>query len=176
LLREVFDSGPRDLALVSRKPTFQLEACQQHGKAHLVSGRLLGSGERSSTDNDQGSRSSWVLQYRFMRAPRMRHHVGKAPRVYQEYPGGELTHGTWLQRPCHWASIENNKGYIPNDGERYRNVERISTGVVESTVNQVVSKRFCKKPQMPWTKRAVHLLLHTRVQTLNHELSASRYN
>ena len=106
----------------------------------------------------------------------MRHHVGKAPRVYQEYPGGELTHGTRLQRPCHWASIENNKGFIPNDGERYRNGERISTGVVESTVNQVVSKRFCKKPKMPWTKRAVHLQLQTRVKTLNYEHSASRYN
>jgi hypothetical protein len=43
-------------------------------------------------------------------------------------------------------------------------------------VNQVVSKRFCKKPKMPWTKRAVHLLLHTRVKTLNHKLSESRYN
>jgi hypothetical protein len=41
--------------------------------------------------------------------------------------------------------IENNKGFIPNYGERYRNGERISTGFVESTVNQVVSKRFCKK-------------------------------
>ena len=55
-------------------------------------------------------------------------------------------------------------------------MERISTGVVESTVNQVVSKRFCKKPKMPWTKRAVHLLLQTQVKTLNYELSASRYN
>jgi hypothetical protein len=29
----------------------------------------LASRERSSTGNDQCSRSSWVLQYRFMRAP-----------------------------------------------------------------------------------------------------------
>jgi hypothetical protein len=43
---------------------------------------------------------------------------------------------------------------------------------VESTVNQVVSKRFCKKQQMQWTKRAAHLLLQTRVKTLNHELRA----
>jgi hypothetical protein len=41
---------------------------------------------------------------------------------------------------------------------------------VESTVNQVVSKRFCKKQQMQWTKRAAHLLLQTRVKTLNSEL------
>jgi len=67
--------------------------------------------------------------------------------------------------------IENNQGFIPNYGERYRNGERISTGFVESTVNQVVSKRFCKKQQMQWTKRAAHLLLQMRVKTLNHELA-----
>src|SRR4051812_5779735 len=36
--------------------------------------------------------------------------------------------------------IRNNAGYIVNYGERYRNGERISTGFVESTVNQVISK------------------------------------
>jgi hypothetical protein len=63
--------------------------------------------------------------------------------------------------------IENNKGFIPNDGERYRQGERISTGFVESPVKQVVSKRFCKRQQMQWTNRAAHLLLQTRVKTLN---------
>jgi hypothetical protein len=37
--------------------------------------------------------------------------------------------------------IERSGGFIPNYGERYRNGERISTGFVESAVNQVVSKR-----------------------------------
>ena len=59
-----------------------------------------------------------------------------------------------------------------NYGERYRAGERISTGFVESTVNQVVSKRFCKKQQMQWTKPAAHLLLQMRVKTLNHELAS----
>jgi hypothetical protein len=68
--------------------------------------------------------------------------------------------------------IERNRAFIPNYGERYRNGERISTGFVESTVNQVVSKRFCKKQQMQWTKRGAHLLLQTRVKTLNQELCA----
>ena len=68
--------------------------------------------------------------------------------------------------------IENNKGFIPNYGERFRAGERISTGFVESTVNQVVSKRFCKKQQMQWGKRGAHLLLQTRVKTLNSELAA----
>ena len=67
--------------------------------------------------------------------------------------------------------IANNQGFIPNYGQHYRDGERISTGFVESTVNQVVSQRFCKKQQMPWTKRAAHLLLPMRVKTLNHELA-----
>jgi len=66
--------------------------------------------------------------------------------------------------------IENNKRFIPNYRERYHAGERISTGVVESTVNQVVSKRFGKRQQMQWTKRAAHLLLHVRVKVLNREL------
>jgi hypothetical protein len=41
---------------------------------------------------------------------------------------------------------------------------------VESTVNQVVSKRFCKKQQMQWSKQGAHLLLQTRVKTLDGEL------
>ena len=36
---------------------------------------------------------------------------------------------------------------IPNYGERYRHGEAITTSFVESTVNKVVSKRFCKKQQ-----------------------------
>jgi hypothetical protein len=68
--------------------------------------------------------------------------------------------------------IDRNRAFIPNYGERYRYGERISTGFVESTVNQVISKRFCKRQQMQWTKRGAHLLLHTRVKTLNQELGA----
>ena len=55
--------------------------------------------------------------------------------------------------------------------ERYRNGEAIATGFVESTVNEVVSKRFCKKQQMAWSKEGAHLLLQTRVRTLNGELA-----
>jgi hypothetical protein len=43
---------------------------------------------------------------------------------------------------------------------------------VESTVNQVVSTRFCKRQQRQWTERGTHLLLRTRVKTLNQELGA----
>ena len=68
--------------------------------------------------------------------------------------------------------IVNNWHLIPNCGERYRNGEPIATGFVESTVNEVVSKRFCEKQQMQWSKEGAHLLLQTRVRTLNGELSA----
>jgi len=51
------------------------------------------------------------------------------------------------------TSIRNNAGFIPNYGERYHHGERISTGFVESTVNQVVSKRMVKKQQMDHTRR-----------------------
>jgi len=41
--------------------------------------------------------------------------------------------------------VDNNAGAIVNYGESYRCGERISTGFVESAVNQVISKRFVKK-------------------------------
>jgi hypothetical protein len=41
---------------------------------------------------------------------------------------------------------------------------------VESTINQVVSRRFVKLQQMHWTLRGAHLLLQTRTAVLNDEL------
>jgi hypothetical protein len=67
--------------------------------------------------------------------------------------------------------IQNNAHLIPNYGERYRHGEAITTSFVESTENEVVSTRFCKKQQMQWSKEGAHLLLQTRVQTLNGDLS-----
>jgi hypothetical protein len=65
--------------------------------------------------------------------------------------------------------IQNNTHLIPNYGERYRHGEVITTSFVESTVNQVVSKRFCKRQQMQWSKRGAHLLLQARVKTLDRD-------
>ena len=70
------------------------------------------------------------------------------------------------------TSIVHNRHLRPHYGERYHNGEAIATGFVESTVNEVVSKRFCKKQQMQWSKEGAHLLLQTRVRTLNGELGA----
>jgi hypothetical protein len=67
--------------------------------------------------------------------------------------------------------IVNNRHLIPNYGERYRKGEAIATGFVESTVNEVVSKRFCKRQQMQWSKEEAHLLLQTRVRVLNRQLA-----
>ena len=60
--------------------------------------------------------------------------------------------------------------FRPNFGERRRNGEMISTAFVESTVNQVISKRMVKKQQMRWTQRGAHLLLQIRTKALNNEL------
>jgi hypothetical protein len=65
--------------------------------------------------------------------------------------------------------IQNNSTYIPNYGELYRCGETITTSFVESTVNQVVSKRFVKKQAMQWSPRGAHLLLQTRTKVLNDE-------
>ncbi len=66
--------------------------------------------------------------------------------------------------------IAANKAFIPNYGDRYRHGERIATGFVESTVNQVVSKRMVKQQQMRWTKKGAHLLLQVRTEVLNDDL------
>jgi hypothetical protein len=66
--------------------------------------------------------------------------------------------------------IGNNRESIPNYGELYRQGETISTAFVESTINQVVSRRFVKLQQMHRTLRGAHLLLQTRTKVLNNEL------
>ena len=43
----------------------------------------------------------------------------------------------------------------------------------ESSVNQIVSKRFVKKQQMPWTRRGAHLLLQIRARVLDDTLPAT---
>jgi hypothetical protein len=66
-----------------------------------------------------------------------------------------------------------NGAWIPNYGERHRNGEMISSAFVESTINQVVSKRMVKRQQMRWTPRGAHLLLQVRTRVLDDELTAA---
>jgi hypothetical protein len=53
-----------------------------------------------------------------------------------------------FDQPCLVALFFLSSHLIPNYGEQYRNGEVITTSFVESTVNQVVSKRFCKCQQI----------------------------
>jgi hypothetical protein len=86
----------------------------------------------------------------------------------EEYTSGDATARKLYKAVCEFTTyIENNRGFIPNYGERYRNGERISTSFVESTVNYVVSKRMVKKQQMKWSQRGAHLLLQIRTRVLN---------
>ena len=66
--------------------------------------------------------------------------------------------------------ISNNTHIIVNYGKRWRAGKRISTAFVESLVNYFVSKRFCKKQQMQWSKKGAHLLVQVRAQVVNREL------
>jgi len=45
---------------------------------------------------------------------------------------------------------------------------------VESTINQVVSRRLVKKQQMQWTLRGAHLLLQARTKVLNAQRRTGR--
>lgn len=66
--------------------------------------------------------------------------------------------------------IQKNAKLIPNYGEKHRCGETISTAFVESTVNEVISKRMVKKQQMQWSTQGAHHLLQTRTAVLNGEL------
>jgi hypothetical protein len=66
--------------------------------------------------------------------------------------------------------ISANRRFIPNYGDRWRNDEAISSAFVESTVDQVISRRFVKKQQMRWTERGCNNVLQARTRVLNEEL------
>jgi len=66
----------------------------------------------------------------------------------------------------------NNRTFIPTFSERYWQGDTMSTAFVESTINQVVSKRFGKRQHMQWTIKEAHLLLQTRTRVPNDDLDA----
>lgn len=77
-----------------------------------------------------------------------------------------------LQQAVHefYVYITTNQSFLVNYGDRYRNGEMISSAFVESTVNEIISKRFVKKQQMRWTKKGAQQLLQVRIQVLNNTL------
>lgn len=71
------------------------------------------------------------------------HPIGEQP-PSKSWPGqGRLAPAI---TPC--GCTRENVCMIPNYAERRRYGEMVSTAFVESTVNQVVAKRFAKKQQM----------------------------
>src|ERR1017187_6153222 len=60
-----------------------------------------------------------------------------------------------------------NAGSMPDYGKRYRAGQRISTGFVESAVNEIIAKRMVKKQQMRWNRYTVQRFLDVRVHVLN---------
>jgi hypothetical protein len=48
----------------------------------------------------------------------------------------------------------------------------VSTAHIESTVNQLVSHRMCKRRQMRWSRLGAQLLLHVRTALLNGRLES----
>ena len=66
--------------------------------------------------------------------------------------------------------LDRNRGFIVDYGDRYRSGEVIASSFVESAVNQVVSKRFCKKQQMSWSPVNADNLLQLRTAVLNERL------
>jgi len=71
-----------------------------------------------------------------------------------------------------YTYVEQNSGFIVDYAERQRYGERVSTGFVESAVNQVLAKRLVKRQQMQWTKKGAHLLVQARTKVLNEEWEA----
>lgn len=65
--------------------------------------------------------------------------------------------------------VAQNSGFIVDYSERHHYGERVSTGFVESAVNQVLAKRMVKRQQMQWTKKGAHLLVQARTKVLNEE-------
>ena len=68
-----------------------------------------------------------------------------------------------------YTYVEQNSGFIVDYSERHHDGERVSTGFVESAVNQVLAKRMVKRQQMQWTKKGAHLLVQARTKVLNEE-------
>jgi hypothetical protein len=66
--------------------------------------------------------------------------------------------------------LELNADSMPDYGKRYRAGQRISTGFVESAVNEIVAKRMVKKQQMRWNRYTVQRFLDVRIHVLNGSL------
>jgi hypothetical protein len=114
---------------------------------------------------------NWSAKWRFWNGHRIRGLIG-------------LVHlQQWARAQCfnHIPTLKNlenalsdmvrypelNADSMPNYGKRYRAGQRISTGFVESAVNEIVAKRMVKKQQMRWNRHTVQSFLDVRIHVLN---------
>ena len=146
--------------------TMQLTVLGQYGKGLVLCEAMLG-----EQIQDQIERLQWSLWH-----GQVDKALGKIDDLEASIKPFSETYARFAQLVKALSALRtyivNNRHVIPNYGARYRNGEPIATGFVESTVNEVLSKRFCKKQQMQWSKEGAHVLLQTRVRTLNGELGA----
>ena len=56
---------------------------------------------------------------------------------------------------------------MPDYGQRYRVGQRISTGFVESAVDEIIATLMVKKQQMRWNRYTVQRFLEVRNHVLN---------
>ena len=63
--------------------------------------------------------------------------------------------------------LERNQGALVHYAARRRRGEPISTGFVESAVNEIVAKRMNKKQQMRWNRMTVQPFLDVRTTVLD---------
>jgi hypothetical protein len=63
--------------------------------------------------------------------------------------------------------LHSNIGSLLDYGRAWHRGERIATANIESTVNQLINQRMCKKQQMRWSRLGAQLMLHVRTAHLN---------
>lgn len=66
--------------------------------------------------------------------------------------------------------VHRNIGSLADYASHWRQGERVSTAHVESTVNQLVNQRMCKKQQMRWTRLGAQYLITVRCAQINGRL------
>jgi hypothetical protein len=64
-----------------------------------------------------------------------------------------------------------NETAVHDYARTFREGGRVSSAYMESTVNQLINWRFCKKQQMRWTRTGAQGLLHVRTALINGTLS-----
>lgn len=67
--------------------------------------------------------------------------------------------------------VEAKGGSTINHGARHRQRKPVSTATAESAVNQVINQRMCKRQQMRWSPKGVHLLAQARCALINVDLA-----